>query len=355
MWYSGISWDGAGFEVEVVDEAGRAVRPATRFPARRAGGIAGYLRALEQPAVAVIDSTNGLIDGHLTVAGIQVYRADPGVLPPRPRFGSVAAGTLARAAQQDLARLAPLDLADGTLGGRGEDLNAGFASSVEVVAELTAAGRCLTNGARDRQAIALTFDDGPLPPYTGQVLDILDRYAVRATFFCVGMLADAFPDTVADIVARGHALGNHTWSHPFLPELTRPEVAAQVERAGEAIARASGGEPPVLFRPPYGGRSPQLLRHLDELDSIVVLWDAMGFDWALPGARHISTSVLDKVQPGSVVLLHDGGGDRQQTVAALPAIIEGLLDRDLSFAGVHDLLSAAAARSAAGAGSAPEG
>ncbi|MEJ3744821.1 polysaccharide deacetylase family protein [Actinomycetes bacterium KLBMP 9797] len=340
MWFSGISWDDAGFAVEVVDDRGETVRPATRFPARRADEIVGYLRGLDQPSVAVIDSTNGLLDGRLTVAGIQVHRADPGLLPDRPLFGSVAPGALARAAQRDLSRLARLDLADGTLGGRGDDLNAGVAASAPAVAELTAAGRCLTHGARDRQEIALTFDDGPLPPFTGQVLDILDHYGVRATFFCVGMLAEAYPDAVAEIVGRGHALGNHTWSHPFLPELTRPQLVAQVERAGEAVARASGGSPPVLFRPPYGGRSPAVLGWLDELKTVVVLWDVIGFDWALPGEQRISGTVLDRVQPGSVVLLHDGGGDRRQTVEALPAVVEGLLARDLRFVTVDELRAA---------------
>lgn len=337
MLYAGVSWDKQGFRVEVVDDKGRTVRPATLVPAEHADEIAVLLRTLDEPASAVIDSTNGLLDGRLTAAGVTVYRADPWVLPERPPFGSVAPGELARAGQRDLSALTQLDLADGTLSGRGEELNAGSAASTDAVAELTAAERCLTNGGRDRRQVALTFDDGPLPPYTGRVLDILERYGVTATFFCVGMLADAYPDGVAEIRQRGHQLGNHTWSHPFLPELTRAEVVAQVSRAGEAIARAAGEDPPTLFRPPYGGRSPQVLRWLAELDSTVVLWDVMGFDWALPGEEHISQAVLDSVQPGSVVLLHDGGGDRQQTVDALPAILEGLLARGFDFVAIDDL------------------
>ncbi|KXK63113.1 polysaccharide deacetylase [Micromonospora rosaria] len=339
MLYSGISWDKAGFEVEVVDAAGATVRPATRFPARRAGEIAAHLRGFGQPVATVVDSTNGLLDGGLTAAGIEVYRADPPVLPARPPFGSVPAGELARAAHRDLTRLTRLDLADGTLGGRGDDLNAGAAASADTVATLTAAGRCLTHGPRDRPDVALTFDDGPLPPYTGQVLDILDRYGVRATFFCVGLLADAYPEIVAEIRRRGHHLGNHTWSHPFLPELSRAEVVEQVERTGEALAAATGEPPPTLFRPPYGGRSPQVLTGLAELGLTTVLWDALGWDWALPGQEHIARSVLDGTGPGGVILLHDGGGDRRQTVAALPAVLEGLLARDLRFVTVDEMLA----------------
>lgn len=338
MLYAGISWDRHGFQVEVVDGTGRTVRPATRIPAERADEITVLLGELGESTSAVIDSTNGLLDGRLTAAGVAVYRADPWVLPERPLFGSVAPGELARAGQRDLSGLTRLNLADGTLGGRGDDLRAGYAASTDAVVRLTAEGRCLTNGDRDRRQVALTFDDGPLPPYTGRILDILDRYGIPATFFCVGMLADAYPEGVAEIRQRGHELGNHTWSHPFLPELTRSQVVEQVQRAGEAIARAAGGDLPTLVRPPYGGRSPQVLRWLAELDATVVLWDVLGFDWALPGEGRISQSVLDSVRPGSVVLLHDGGGDRRQTVDALPAILEGLLTRGFSFVTVDSLL-----------------
>ncbi|MER7165439.1 polysaccharide deacetylase family protein [Micromonospora sp. NPDC000207] len=249
------------------------------------------------------------------------------------------AGVLARVALRDLDRLPRLDLADGTLRGRGDDLNAGFAASADTVTELTAAGRCLTHGRRDRDEIALTFDDGPLPPYTGQILDILDSYQVKATFFCVGLLVDAYPEIVDEIRRRGHELGNHTWSHPFLPELSRAELGEQVQRTGEALAGATGTAPPTLFRPPYGGRSPQVLTGLAEMGMTTVLWDALGWDWALPGVDRIVESVSTGTGPGSVVLLHDGGGDRSQTVAALPEILDGLLARGLRFVTVDHLLA----------------
>ncbi|HCU48558.1 MAG TPA: polysaccharide deacetylase, partial [Micromonosporaceae bacterium] len=205
---------------------------------------------------------------------------------------------------------------------------------------LIASGRCLSHGGRDRDAVAITFDDGPQPPYTGQVLDILARYGVRATFFCVGLNASACPDLVARIQAEGHILGNHTWSHPFLPELSRVQLVEQIDRTDEAIARSSGGAATKLFRPPYGSRTPDVVSWLADIGSTVVLWDVEPDDWSMPGADTIAQVVLEQTRPGSIILMHDGGGDRSQTVAALPAIIEGVLVRGLRFVTVDELVSA---------------
>lgn len=344
--YAGVSWSGTGYHVEVLDAAGRPALPPARFAPGRSGEMIAYLRAVDQPLVAVVESTNGILDGRMMAAGLTVYRADPPALPERPLFGSVPAADLAHAARRDLGRLTRLERRRGTQTGREGDLDTWVASSTAEVAAAVREGRCLSNGTRDQPLVALTFDDGPLPPYTDQVMDVLERYGVPATFFCVGLNARAYPEDLARMREQGHALGNHTWSHPMLPELTHPQLTEQLDRTDEAIARASGGGAPTLFRPPYGARTPQVMGWLAETDRTITLWDVAPDDWTMPGADAIARIVLDQVRPGSVVLLHDGGGDRSQTVAALPPVIEGLLARDYRFVRVDELLPARAPRPA---------
>ncbi|HCT76467.1 MAG TPA: polysaccharide deacetylase [Micromonosporaceae bacterium] len=340
MLFSGVSWSATGYEVEVVDGNGQQAMRPVRFGAGHIDEMIIYLGGIGPRLITVVDSTCGILDGRMMAAGLEVYRADPPVLPGRPRFGSVAAGDLALAAQRDLSNLVKLKGSTGTQTGRERDLNAGIAASGAAVDALIASGRCLSHGGRDRDAVAITFDDGPQPPYTGQVLDILARYGVRATFFCVGLNASACPDLVARIQAEGHILGNHTWSHPFLPELSRVQLVEQIDRTDEAIARSSGGAATKLFRPPYGSRTPDVVSWLADIGSTVVLWDVEPDDWSMPGADTIAQVVLEQTRPGSIILMHDGGGDRSQTVAALPAIIEGVLVRGLRFVTVDELVSA---------------
>jgi len=341
--YAGIAWTAAGFEVAVLDSAGRPVRPLARFGAGQRAGLTRYLTGLaaDAPLVAVVDSTNGVLDGTLVPAGLPVYRADPWLLPGRPLLGSVPAQDLAEAGRRDLAALCRLTPQGGTLTGRGAEHRAGVTGSRAEATALAAAGRLARHGPRALPAgtapeVALTFDDGPNPPYTGQILDILARYQVPATFFCVGLQARAHPADVARMAAAGHGLGNHTWSHPFLPDLSRAQLTEQLDRTDEAIAAASAG--PVLFRPPYGSRSPDVLRWLGERGTPIVLWDVDPSDWARPGAALIAGRVLMRARPGTIILMHDGGGDRSQTVAALPLVIEGLLDRGFRFTRAGALL-----------------
>ncbi len=358
--YAGIAWTAAGYEVAVLDEGAQPVRPPARFGPGQVGDLTGYLAALASrpgqavspapPLVAVLDSTNGVLGGFLRAAGLLVYRADPWLLPGRPLLGSVPADALAEAARQDLAALSRLTERGGTLTGRGADSHAGILASRAQAAELAGAGRLARHGRRllppgAAPEVALTFDDGPNPPYTGQILGILARYQVPATFFCIGLQASAHPADIGRMVAAGHGLGNHTWSHPFLPDLTRAQLAEQLDRTDEAVARAAGGGAPGLFRPPYGSRSPDVLRWLGERGSPIVLWDVDPSDWARPGAALIAGRVLTWARPGTIILMHDGGGDRSQTVAALPLVIEGLLDRGFRFTLATDLLAAAAAQS----------
>ncbi|MFF8959726.1 polysaccharide deacetylase family protein [Streptomyces sp. NPDC014894] len=344
MLYAGIAWTSNGYEIEIVDAGGdRAVAP-TRWGAERAADLTRWLGEIgkesELPCAVVVESTNGLLDGLLTAAGLDVYRADPWVLPERPAFGSVSARDLADRASTDLASLSPLTAEGGGQTGRDDDYHNGIRRSAEAESALTAAGRCFRHGPRDRPEIALTFDDGPDPVHTREVLDILRRYDVRATFFCVGLHVNALPDEVRRITDAGHSLGNHTWSHPFMPDLTAEQFRLQIERTSDAFDRAVG-RTPGLFRPPYGARTPETLGELLTGGPAMALWDVDSWDWARPGPEKIAQTVLDHARPGSMILMHDGGGDRRESVQALPAVIEGLLERDLRFVSADALRSVA--------------
>ncbi|MFE3068514.1 polysaccharide deacetylase family protein [Streptomyces sp. NPDC059247] len=352
MLYAGIAWSADGYEVEVIDAEGNRATAPTRWGAERVPEMTTWLEApgpaSEPPRAVVVESTNGLVDGLLTAAGLTVYRADPWVLPERPDFGSVPARALAERARTDLASLAPLTAEGGGQTGRDDDYHGGIGRSAGYEAELAREGRWFRHGPRDRHEIALTFDDGPDPVFTGQVLDILARYGVRATFFCVGLHAHALPDEVRRIVDAGHGLGNHTWSHPFLPDLSPRHFRLQLERTDEAFERAVG-RVPAVFRPPYGARTPETLGELLRGGPALALWDVDSWDWARPGPEKIARTVLDHTRPGSLILMHDGGGDRRQSVAALPAVIEGLLERNLRFV-TAEALAGGARTGGAGAG-----
>ncbi|HEV7212472.1 MAG TPA: polysaccharide deacetylase family protein [Blastococcus sp.] len=345
MLFAGIAWTGRGFDVAALDGDGVPVT-ATSFPADRIAGLVDFLRALDEPPrgplVCVVESTNGMIDGGLMAVGLRVHRADPWVLPARPGFGSVDARSLALAAVTRLPELPRLVLEEGSLTGRSADHARGVRESEAATARLAASGRCVSNGDRNgpERTVALTFDDGPNPPYTGGILDVLARYGVPATFFCVGLHAAAHPGVLARIAGEGHGLANHTWSHPFLPDLSVPEFAEQLERTDEVIERAGGAPGRRLFRPPYGSRNAETVSWLAESQdrATVVLWDVDANDWAMPGSEAISRTVLEQVRPGSIVLQHDGGGDRSQTVEALPTVIEGLLAQDYRFVLVRDMV-----------------
>jgi peptidoglycan/xylan/chitin deacetylase (PgdA/CDA1 family) len=264
------------------------------------------------------------------------------VLPPRPEFGSVDADTLARVGATRLAELPRLVIESGSLTGRDADHDRFARSSEAELAALTGAGRCVESGphTEDDPVVALTFDDGPNPPYTGRVLDVLERYGVPATFFCVGLHASAHTEELARMAEAGHGLGNHTWSHPFLPDLSVREFEVQLERTFDAIEDGAGVRPAPLFRPPYGSRKAELLTWLGRAGGpTTVLWDVDTADWSMPGPAAITDAVLTQVRPGSIVLMHDGGGDRSQTAEALPAVVEGLLERGYRFATVPELLS----------------
>ena len=190
--------------------------------------------------------------------------------------------------------------------------------------------------------MALTFDDGP-GPQTPAVLRILRAARVHATFFQLGMQARLYPGLVRQVLAGGHAIANHTYDHRTVTGLSPAELTSELERTQAAIRAATNGYRPCLFRPPGGviNGGVEALARRHRLLSVV--WSVDPRDWAEPGSDAIVARVLAGVRPGGIVLLHDAGGPRSETLAALPRIIAALRARHYRFATVPELLHLAPA------------
>ncbi|MDP9328569.1 MAG: polysaccharide deacetylase family protein [Actinomycetota bacterium] len=174
-------------------------------------------------------------------------------------------------------------------------------------------------------AVALTFDDGPWPVQTRQVLKILRRYHAKATFFMVGYLVERYPLIAREVVSAGMPIGDHSWSHPLDPpfaELPPNRLAAEVLDTADELRRV--GVQPYLFRPPGGSYDDDVLREVRQAGMRTVTWDVDPSDYLATKKRELATYVLRHVRPGSIVLMHDGGGDRSVTIGALPLIIKGI-------------------------------
>jgi peptidoglycan-N-acetylglucosamine deacetylase len=184
--------------------------------------------------------------------------------------------------------------------------------------------------AASKKVVYITFDDGP-SRYTPQVLKVLAQYGVHATFFEVGQNVAAHPSLTSQVYRRGNSVQNHSWSHPDLRHLTAAQIQYQVSATDRQIL-AHTGYRPCCLRPPYGAVNGAVRAQASALGKQLVLWTVDPRDWSRPGTATIRNRVLSKVRPGSVVLLHDGGGDRSQTVAALSGILRTLKARGYTFA-----------------------
>ncbi len=193
-------------------------------------------------------------------------------------------------------------------------------------------GSLIHHGPRDGHEVAITFDDGPDPPYTLEISAILDSYGVKGTFFTVGKALEARPDVSKALLDDGHLLGNHSYHHdafrwldPRYPEL---------EETQQAFKRTLG-VCPALYRPPHGSHTPFMAKVVSDHGMDTVTWDVSAADWATDDGTLVARRVLSKVQPGSIILLHDGsdgniGADRSVLLTALPIILDGLRDRGLN-------------------------
>lgn len=186
--------------------------------------------------------------------------------------------------------------------------------------------------------VAITFDDGPNPLYTQQVLEIFSEADGKATFFMIGEQMEKYPEVVKQVAALGHEIGNHTYSHPKLSQLSDGERLAEVERT-EKLIKDLTGQKPALFRPPY----------LDYNEDTVLLLREKGYpmigaqnleaqDWEQPGVDHIFEKSRDVVKNGSVLIFHDGYGDRSQTIEAVRRLVAELTSQGYQLVTVSELL-----------------
>jgi len=187
------------------------------------------------------------------------------------------------------------------------------------------------------KVVALTFDDGPFPPFTNQIREILKQQQVKATFFIVGRQAALFPDLIKQLTKDGFLLGNHSFSHSRLGNAPDAVLEQELNATKDLIVKA-GGKEPHWFRPPYGSTSDRLAQLAAAKGYRVVSWNVDSQDWANKDATAVVNQVVGGVKPGAIVLLHDGGGDRTNTVVALPQIIQKLKEQGYRFVTLDELV-----------------
>jgi peptidoglycan/xylan/chitin deacetylase (PgdA/CDA1 family) len=193
-----------------------------------------------------------------------------------------------------------------------------------------AAGRPMYYIEDGRKAIALTIDDGPSPVYTPQILRLLHKYGVTATFSMIGVHVAAQPSLAREVADAGHMIVNHTWAHANLAMLAPAAVRDQMNRANDAIRNVTGRHP-GMFRAPYGAWSPAVLKQCAQMRLTPLDWSVDPRDWARPGVSAIVMNIMRNTRSGSIILEHDGGGDRSETVAALGIVLPQLLDAGFRF------------------------
>jgi peptidoglycan/xylan/chitin deacetylase (PgdA/CDA1 family) len=214
-------------------------------------------------------------------------------------------------------------------------------------------GRTVTSGPRNARVVALTFDDGPNPPYTSRILDVLEKEHVRATFFLVGRAVQAYPSVVRREVRDGDAIGNHTWDHRHLIVMQPSGIRSTLQRTDAAIY-AAARKHTTLMRPPFGARDWIVMQAAHKLGYTVVMWSVpLARDWEYPPPHVIAQRVLPHVEDGSIIVLHDGNRgqlcavrhlnphicDRSQDIEATQMIIDSLKREHYRFVTIPELIA----------------
>ena len=208
-------------------------------------------------------------------------------------------------------------------------------------------GKTFTGLARSSRQLALTYDDGPNDPHTLRLLEVLAKHSVRATFFLIGRYVQQRPEIVREIAQAGHIVGNHSFTHPLLTFKSETEIKQQLSECRAALQDVIS-EPSNLFRPPFGGRRPAVLRVARSLGLKTIMWNVTGYDWTAPPAPAIERKVASKIRGGDVILLHDGGhkqmgADRSQTVIATDRLITRYKSEGYEFVTIPQMMTESAA------------
>ncbi|MEZ2225553.1 MULTISPECIES: polysaccharide deacetylase family protein [unclassified Microcoleus] len=189
------------------------------------------------------------------------------------------------------------------------------------------------------KVVAITYDDGPYPPYTNQLLDVLDRYQVKATFFEIGRNIEKHPEIVPRIIARGDELANHSYSHKDMMFKPREFLLAEISKTDKLLRDLGVKQDSISFRPPWGRRFLVLSYLLSQMHKKLIMWDVDSQDYEKTHTvEDIANQVINHVRSGSIVVMHDGGGDRSKTVAATEIIVKTLQSQGYKFKTVSELL-----------------
>ncbi|TWD98844.1 peptidoglycan/xylan/chitin deacetylase (PgdA/CDA1 family) [Neobacillus bataviensis] len=199
----------------------------------------------------------------------------------------------------------------------------------------------ITEVSTTQKAVAITFDDGPNPIYTPEVLEIFEKAEGKATFFMIGEQMKDQPGIVKLAAEQGHEIGNHTYSHPKLSALTPAECLAEIE-SNEQIIRELTGQAPVVFRPPYLDYNQDTISIVESKGySMIGALNLEAQDWEQPGVEHILSASRKSVRNGSILIFHDGYGDRSQTIQAVKKLVSELKSEGYQLLTVSELLNLA--------------
>ena len=209
-------------------------------------------------------------------------------------------------------------------------------------------GQTFTGLAPGTRQVALTYDDGPNDPHTLHLLEVLAKHGAHATFFLIGSYVQQRPEIARELVKAGHVVGNHTFTHSLLALKSTAEIRKELSQCQAALSDAVG-QFSNLFRPPYGGRRPAVLRIAHELGLETIMWNVTGYDWSAPPAAVIEKKVAKQMRGGDVILLHDGGhrqmgADRSQTILATDRLLERFKSEGYEVVSVPDMLEKADVR-----------
>lgn len=210
-------------------------------------------------------------------------------------------------------------------------------------------GVIAARGPGDKKLVALTFDDGPDDKYTPQVMNILDRHDIKGTFFLVGSLIEKHPGVVEELAAHGHQVAGHGWSHSNLKNLNRDQILSELDQTALSFRNVLGMEP-LMFRPPYGGLSPDVMKEASALGYTSVMWNVDSLDWYSRSEDSILASALADTKRGSIILMHSAGVNLDATLKALPELIYTLKSQGYIFVTVAELLGRSGYREDSGSG-----